>query len=73
MRKLAPIGISVYTRINHFKQCIEALQNNILAEKSALFVYSDAASNKEDEYLVKEIREFTHSITGFKIVNVMER
>ncbi len=31
---LAPIGISVYTRINHFKQCIEALQKNILAEKS---------------------------------------
>ena len=70
---LAPIGISVYTRINHFKQCIEALQKNILAEKSVLFVYSDAASKKEDEDLVKKVREFAHSITGFKKVNIIER
>lgn len=70
---LAPIGISVYTRINHFKQCIEALQKNILAEKSVLFVYSDAASNKEDEDLVKEVREFAHSIKVFKKINVIER
>lgn len=72
---LAPIGISVYTRINHFKQCINALQKNILAEKSMLFVYSDAASNKEedDEDLVKEVRVFAHSIAGFKKVNVIER
>jgi hypothetical protein len=73
MRKLAPIGISVYTRINHFKQCIEALQKNILAEKSGLFVYSDAASKKEDEDLVKEVREFAHSIKVFKKLNVIER
>ena len=70
---LAPIGISVYTRINHFKQCIEALQNNILAEKSVLFVFSDAAKIKEDEDLVKKVQEFTHSITGFKKVNIIER
>jgi hypothetical protein len=70
---LAPIGISVYTRMNHFKQCIEALQKNILAEKSELYIYSDAASNKEDEDLVKKVRKFTHSITGFKKVNIIER
>lgn len=70
---LAPIGISVYTRISHFKQCIEALQKNILADQSELFIYSDAASKIEDEVLVKEVREYAHNITGFKKVHIIER
>jgi len=70
---LAPVGISVYTRINLFKQCINALQRNTLSEESELYIYSDAASKKEDENLVMNIRDFIHSITGFKKISIIER
>jgi len=71
--KLAPIGMSVYTRINHFERSIEALMKNTLASESELFIYSDAASKKEDESLVQRVRDFAHGITGFKNVSVIER
>jgi len=70
---LAPIGMSVYTRIEHFKLSIAALQNNRLASESELYIYSDAASKKEDETLVQQVRDFAHSITGFKAIYVTER
>ncbi|MDX8411664.1 MAG: hypothetical protein R8K46_07340 [Mariprofundaceae bacterium] len=70
---IAPIGMSVYTRINHFRRSIEALQKNVLASESELFIYSDAANTWEDESLVQEVRTFAHSITGFKKIHVTER
>jgi len=70
---LAPIGMSVYTRVEHFKQSIKALQKNRLASESELFIYSDAASKEEDETLVQGVRAFAHSISGFKKVHVIER
>jgi len=71
--ELAPIGISVYTRLDHFQQCINALQNNRLADKSELNIFSDASSKDEDSDLVSEIREYARGITGFKRVNIIER
>lgn len=65
--------MSVYTRIDHFKQSIAALQANGLAERSDLHVFSDAAGIAEDEDLVREVREFAHDISGFKKVHVTER
>ena len=71
--EVAPIGISVYTRIDHFRRCIEALKNNTLARESELFIYSDAPSNVNDACLVGEVRKYAHSIRGFKSVRVIER
>lgn len=73
MTMLAPVGISVYTRIHHFKRSVQALQRNELAERTNLVIYSDAASCVEDEPLVSEVREFAHSIQGFRTVTVIER
>jgi hypothetical protein len=71
--ELSPIVVSVYTRLNHLKRCIGALQKNLLAEKSELFVYSDASSRVEDDDLVKEVREYLHNIEGFKKIHIIER
>jgi len=71
--KLAPIGISVYNRLEHFKQCIEALQKNTLADQSELFIYSDAPGRPEDEELVKKVREYVRNIKGFKRICLIER
>lgn len=70
---LAPIGLSVYTRISHFKRCIEALKKNELAKESNLFIYSDAANDQDDWEPVNTIREFARSINGFKNVHLIER
>jgi len=70
---LAPIGISVYTRLDHFMQCIEALQNNELSELSEIFIYSDASSSPQDEEFVNKVRGYSYAIRGFRNVHVIER
>ncbi len=70
--KLAPIGVLTYSRIDHLKKTIEALKANILAKESDLYVFLDAPK-KGDEVIVGRVREYAHSITGFKTINIIER
>ena len=72
MRNLAPIGVSTYSRINHLKQTIEALQKNTLAKESNLYIFSDAPKAGDEEKIAK-IRNYIHTIDGFKSVNIIER
>jgi hypothetical protein len=69
---LAPIGISVYTRLTHFKSTVSALAKNKLADRSDLYIFSDAAK-PGDERLVEKVRDFAKSISGFKSLTVVER
>jgi hypothetical protein len=69
---LAPIAVSTYSRINHLKQTIEALQKNTLAEESELYIFSDAPK-KGDEDIVRKVRRYADSVTGFKKVHVVKR
>lgn len=66
---LAPISISVYTRINHFRECIESLKKNALARHSVLYVFSDAA-RPGDEISVDTVRAYAESIGGFREVRL---
>jgi len=70
--QLAPIGITTYSRINHLKQTIEALQRNTLAQESQLYIFSDAPQ-KGDEEIVAKIREYIDTVDGFKKVHVVKR
>jgi len=70
---LAPIGVSVYNRLEHFQKCIYALQHNELASRSTLIIYSDGPANEENVEVVRLVREFAHAITGFKLVKIVER
>lgn len=72
MYNLAPIVLFVYNRINHTKKTIEALQNNLLAKESDLFIFADGA-REGDEKNVQEVREYIQNITGFKVVRIKER
>lgn len=72
MRNLAPIGVSTYSRINHLKQTIEALQKNTLAKESKLHIFSDAPQ-QGDEEIVAMVRQYIHTIDGFKKVYIIER
>lgn len=73
MRKYAPILLFVYNRPEHTKQLIDSLLKNEEAAQSMLFIYADAARNKEDEELVKQVKEIIRNIKGFSSVEVIER
>jgi hypothetical protein len=72
LRNLAPIGVSTYSRINHLKQTIEALQKNTLSKESDLYIFSDAPKPGDEEKIAK-VRNYIHTIDGFKTVNILER
>jgi GT2 family glycosyltransferase len=70
---LAPIVLFTYNRLWHTKQTVEALQNNLYAEESNLFIFSDGPKTEKDEPKVKEVREYLKTIKGFKNIEIIER
>ena len=73
MKTYAPILLFVYNRPEHLKQLIASLQANAEADKSMLFIYTDAARNKADEEQVNKVREVIRHIDGFASIEVVER
>ena len=73
IKQYAPIVLFVYNRPEHTKKTIESLQKNEGASESDLFIYCDGAKNEAAEAKVKEVRQYVHSVTGFKTVTVVER
>jgi hypothetical protein len=73
MQNFAPIALFVYNRPEHTRRTIKFLQQNLLAEESRLYIFSDAAKNPNNLSLVEEVREIIHSVEGFKHVELIER
>jgi GT2 family glycosyltransferase len=71
--KYAPIIITTYDRLEHLEQTVRALQKNILADQSPLFIYSDAARSEVDRRDVIAVREYIETIDGFDKVVCIER
>lgn len=73
--EFAPIVLFTYNRPWHIRQTIEALQKNILAQESDLFIYSDGVNNLKKGHpdLVREVRRYIATIDGFKSVTIIER
>jgi len=72
LKELAPIGLTVYGRLEHTKKTVEALQKNTLAKESKLYIFSDGPKYG-DEDKVKNMREYLKTIDGFKEVKIVER
>ena len=70
---LAPISLFVYNRPSHTRQTVEALQKNVLAEESELFIYSDSAKSAAAEIAVREVRNYLKTVNGFRSVTIFER
>ena len=73
MMKHAPILLFTYNRLSHTRRCVEALLNNSLASESELFIYSDAAKDESQQKAVEEVRQYIHTIRGFKNITITER
>lgn len=69
---LAPIGLSAYSRLEHLRRTVSALQANNLAVLSDLHVFSDAP-RPGDEEKVAAVRTYLKTIGGFKSIQIYER
>lgn len=69
----APIVLFVYNRPCHVEQTLEALQNNLLASESELFIYSDASKHEDAAGMVAQVRKIIHAQKGFRKITVIER
>ncbi|GAB2696045.1 glycosyltransferase [Mucilaginibacter koreensis] len=73
MQNLAPIALFVYNRPDHTRRTLNYLQQNVLAENSRLFIFSDAAKTDADESKVAQTRQVAAEVNGFKSVKVIKR
>jgi hypothetical protein len=72
MQHFAPIALFVYNRPEHTRRTIKFLQQNLLADESRLFIFSDGAKTG-DEKTVTEVRDLIKSVEGFKSVEIVNR
>lgn len=73
MDNTAPIIIFVYNRVDHVQQTVTALLQNIGAEKSEVFFFSDAPKNDSAVDAVQTVRRYLYTILGFKKITIIER
>lgn len=69
----APIALFTYNRPEHLARTVEALQQNLLASQSELFIFSDGPKTDKDVEKVKKVREYIHTIKGFRKIEITER
>jgi hypothetical protein len=70
--KLAPIVLFTYKRLDTLQHTVKALQENYLAADSDLYIFSDAAKDAKDIDAVTNVRNYIHSIKGFKSITIYE-
>ena len=70
---LAPIVLFVYNRARHTRLTVEALQRNILASKSDLFIYADGPSCSDDFDKISEVLTYIRTVDKFRSVTIVER
>ena len=68
----APICLFTFNRLNETQQTVKALQENYLATESELFIFSDGPKNQQTEANVTAVRDYIKSISGFKLIQIIE-
>ena len=71
----APVVLFVYNRLDHTMNVIESLKNNILADDTDLYVFSDAAKTEKAQNSVEAVREYIRKTDwrkNFRNVTVVE-
>jgi hypothetical protein len=71
--KKAPVVLFVYNRPEHTQKTIEALQKNIGADQTPLYIYSDGPRDEKAKEMVAKTRAYLHTVTGFASIEIVER
>ena len=69
----APVILFTYNRPFHTQKTIESLLENVLAEKSDFYVFSDGPKSPKDEPPIQQVRNYVKSVKGFKSVTLFEQ
>ncbi|WP_296752269.1 glycosyltransferase family 2 protein [Thiobacillus sp.] len=69
----APLALFVYNRPEHTRKTVEALQANLLAPHTPLFVFCDAACDELAREGVERVRDYVARISGFASVTIISR
>lgn len=70
----APIVLFVYNRPIHTRKTLEILEQNPLAHKTELYIFSDGAkANNTNKQQVREVREVIREPFKFATVHIIER
>ncbi len=73
-RKLAPVALFVYNRVENLRHTLEALKNNCGANEFELFIFSDGPATSADVCAVEKVRHYIREqATGFKQVHIVEQ
>lgn len=70
---LAPIALFTYNRPGHLIRTLSALQANLLAGNSHLYIFSDGPKNADDIQAVAEVRQIIKRVAGFAGTSVREQ
>lgn len=68
-----PVALFLYNRFDHTRKTIEALQRNIGAADTILYIFSDGPKKDSDKGIILNIREYIKKIDGFKSTFIIER
>jgi len=71
-RKLAPIIVFCYDRVDELKTTMATLSANTYAGQSDLYVFCDGPRNESDKLKTDEVRAFMKGIQGFRQLHVIE-
>ena len=74
-KELAPIVLFVYNRPEHTKKVVEGILANPEAKDSVLYIFEDGpkeSASEENLAKIAQVREFIHTIKGFKQVIIDE-
>lgn len=72
MNGISPVCLFTYNRLTETKQTVEALQRNFLALESDLIIFSDGSNNENNLTKIQAVRQYIHTISGFKSVTIFE-
>jgi len=69
----APIVLFVYNRLEHVTRTVCSLLTNDLSRESELFIYSDGPKDDKDSKIVRNVRGYLKTISGFKTIQIIEK
>lgn len=75
MKKLAPLVIFTYNRLECTKLMLKAIARNVFAKDTEVYVFSDGPKNEKDEELVVAVRKYLYDFASyeyFKIFHIIE-
>ena len=70
MKKMAPIVLLTYRRLDTLKKVVEAIKSNPESAKSLLIIYSDGPKTAREADEVRAVRDYLIGIKGFSSIEI---